>query len=1020
MDERPLASVRYRVGDLPRETISAPNYDDAAWDVLPDTRSWGTEPEITTWLRTSFTVPADWSDGTIEVHVESQDCETIVYVDGKPASSLDTHNHFDVTVADRAAPGATHSIVFEAYSGLGRLSAYPRHTGVMPRDGEHRFKAAEYRLIDPAVRAYSIDIEFAYEALRTIDKNAREYGLILDAIEKSINILDFRGVGSDQRFRSSVDEAAKCLRSELYDRHGAGDLAPIEWACGNSHIDTAWLWRIAHTRKKCQRTFLTQMDLIDRYPDFIFSCSQPQQYQYVKEDYPELYERIKSAVKSGNWVPVGGMWIEPDCNIAGGESLVRQLLYGVRYTQSELGFRSRVLWLPDVFGYSAALPQIIRKAGMTYFMTIKIFCNRINRPPYQTFNWEGIDGSRVFTHYCPLGVYNEKISPSLLRRNWDSYDQKQLTDSCLFLYGYGDGGGGPTSGMLEYARRAKDFPGLPKVKLASPEDFFDDLARQTEGKSNVPSWRGEIYLELHRGTYTSQGKYKRLNRQAEYQLLAAEQVSSLCHALGLGVYPAKPIEHAWKLVLLNQFHDIIPGSSITEVYQDAKRDYDEAAQIGNGAIDNGLSELAAHIDAPDGAVAAYNPLSWPRQDVAEVSASTGMTGQAATSIDGLPVTVVDLRDSLPSVGYAVYSAPDVVESGDLAASTKRLENRFFAIDLDGNGEIASLTDKRTGRQVIDETSYCKGNALLSFEDKPMKNDAWDIDIYYEDKTYPITDLASIEVVERGPIRAAVELVRRVDGRGSTIKQRICIYRDLPRIDFVTLADWHEQERLLKAAFPVTVNASQATYDIQFGNVERPTHWNTSWDWARFEVCGHKWADLSEGNYGVSLLSDSKYGWDIKGNVMRLTLIKSPIYPDPLADKGEHRFTYSLMPHPGSWREAETVRRAYELNVPVHFAKVTKGSGSLPREMSFVSVDSPNLIVETVKKAEDDGDIIVRVHDEYNQRGIGRLTFARPVKAARSVNLIEDEPDGTDPAVDGADLVFSYGPYEIRTFKIAFR
>ncbi len=851
----------------------------------------------------------------------------------------------------------------------------------------------------------------------SLDKNDRRYALLINALDETTNLLDFRQGPHSEPYYASARLAKEQLRAAVYS-HGATELAPTLWATGHAHIDTAWLWRLAHTRKKCQRTFSTVLEMMRKYPDYKFSCSQPQQYDYIHEDDPDLFEGIKEAIAAGRWETVGGMWIEADCNVVSGESLVRQFLVGNGYTQRNFGTKSRVLWLPDVFGYSAALPQIIKKSGMDYFMTIKIFWSQFNKPPYQTFEWAGLDGTKVLTHFSPLGDYNAIMTPEQFKRNWDGYNQKALNDSALYIYGYGDGGGGPTYQMLEVAQRTKNFVGTPKIKLSTAEAFFEDLETQVEGKANLPLWSGELYLEYHRGTYTSQARNKKSNRESEFLYQTAEQVSAIALALTGAAYPQAQINKGWELILLNQFHDIIPGSSITEVYQDSARDYTQVEAIGVEALDSGLAALAANIETATGGTLIYNPLSWAREDVAVLPKELGSDGQDAEDLDGNPIVVTPLNGKIPATGYAVVSGVASDGENELSISLDALENRFFKITLDENREISSILDKRAGHEVIDAGSYCKGNALLTFEDKPLTYDAWDIDIFYYDKMYTVQNITSQRVIETGPIRGGIEIVRTVEGgRGSTIRQRIFVYRDLPRIDFETELDWRDQSTLLKVAFPVTINALKATYDIQFGNTERPTHWNTTWDWARFEVCGHKWADLSEGDYGVSLLSDSKYGWDIRGNVMRLTLLKSAISPDPTADQGKHQFTYSLYPHEGDWRDAETIRRSYELNVPIKARRLEPQSGTLPATFSLVSVDAPNLILETVKKAEDGDDLIVRLYDSNNQRGTATLTFARPIAFASAVNLMEDAPDGDAPQVDGERLTFSYKPFEIKTFRV---
>lgn len=979
-------------------------------------------------LRRRVEVPDGWSGERLFLALETPGAETLVYVDGMPTQAIDKFHH-ELLLSDKAKGGHGYDITLAAYTGTtdSNTQAGWSGSGTARNVGDQvevTLRLAELQAVDRDTEALFYDMKTAYEAALTMDANSRQYAAIIGVLDEATNILDFSRGTDDEAFYQSIAKAREYVQDNLFRKYQADpDFAPTLWATGHAHIDTAWLWPLAHTRQKIGRTFTTAVELMEQYPDYHFSCSQPQQYAYVKQDYPEVYDRIKKAVKAGRWEPVGAMWVESDCNVASGESLVRHFLYGLRFFEREFGQHTNVVWLPDVFGYSAAFPQIVRKAGMKYFMTIKIYWNQVNKPPYQTFEWEGIDGSTLLTHFSPLGDYNAVMTPEQIRRTWNEYKQKHLNDSALYIYGYGDGGGGPTRQMLETAERMKDFPGLPQVKLTTNEAFFEDLEKQVAGKRNLPRWVGELYLEYHRGTYTSQARNKRWNRRSEIGLQTAEQVSSLAMLLARSPYPQNEINKSWELILLNQFHDIIPGSSIHQVYEDSARDYEVILEHAREATQIGLDAVAAQVREGAGDVVVYNPLSWSRSDVAEVPRYLNLPGQHVIDMDGEEKTLIHLG-SLPPLGYDTLQAEGLPLMGDahgdsgLIVTPDTLENQFFRLTLDKNREISSLIDKRTGREVIDPSSYCKGNAFLTFEDKPMNFDAWDIDIYYQDKMTPVQDMTNQQVLETGPVRATVEITRTF-GRGSTITQRISLYRDLPRIDFVTDVDWRERQMLLKAAFPVSVRSPRATYDIQFGNVERPTHWNTSWDWARFEVCGHKWADLSEGDYGVSLLSDSKYGWDIRDNVMRLTLLKGAISPDPEADLGRHRFTYSLYPHTGDWRAAQTVQRAYELNVPVQAAKVT-GRGNLPASLSLVSVDAPNLIIETVKKAEDDDSLIVRLFETYGQRGAAALTFSQPIRSAVEVNLLERETEETKAATvtcSGQSAAFSYTPYEIKTLKV---
>jgi alpha-mannosidase len=989
--------------------------------------------EETVTLRGTVTVPEAWAGQRIFLGLEFGGAETLVSLDGTPTQAIDRQHH-DLLLADPAEGGRTYQLDLAAYTGTVDAQNRGGWSGAGDASVTEDYvlvtlKTAELQWIDRDTEGLFYDLSVAFESAQTMDVNSRQHVIIMAVLDSATNLLDFSHGTHDAVFYASVTKTRDYVQAELYQKyHADPDFSPTLWATGHAHIDTAWLWRLAHTHKKIERTFTTHLALMEQYPEYHFSASQPQQYAYLKEDNPVVYARVKEAVARGQWEPVGGMWVESDCNVVSGESLVRQFLYGQRFFEQEFGKRTNVVWLPDVFGYSAAFPQIIKKAGMKYFMTIKIYWSQINKPPYQTFEWEGLDGTTVLTHFSPLGDYNAMMTPEQTQRNWTEYKQKSLNDSALYIYGFGDGGGGPTRPMVERAERLADFPGMPRVKMTTNEAFFEDLERQVAGDPMLPRWVGELYLEYHRGTYTSQARNKRFNRQSEILLQTAEQLASLALLTAGAAYPQARINKAWELTLLNQFHDIIPGSSIHAVYEDSDKDYQTILGLGTDAAGEALGVLADRIPASAGNVVLYNPLSWPRSDIAELPRDLNLPGQHVTDFDGTERTLVHLN-ALPALGYDTLKSETLPLMGDshgdsgLSASPETLENQFFKVTLDVHGEIASLYDKRSQREVMDQSSYCKGNALLTFEDKPMTYDAWDIDIFYQDKMTPVQALDSIEVIEQGPLRATVE-VQRSFGVGSTLTQRISLYRDIPRIDFATDADWQERQTLLKVAFPVTVQSARATYDVQFGNLERPTHWNTSWDWARFEVCGHKWADLSEGDYGVSLLSDSKYGWDIKGNVMRLTLLKGGVYPDPDADRGRHRFAYALYPHAGDWRQAETVQRSYEFNVPVLAARtrledVPEGS-ALPASLSLAAPDVPNLIIETIKKAEDDDALIVRFFETYGQRGPASLTFARPVQSAVEVNLMEEETPETQAqtlSVAGSRVAFTYTPYEIKTLKV---
>jgi alpha-mannosidase len=1035
-----------RIGTGPTGQVAHPDYDDSTWDTIQVGDRWG-GPGQTHWLRIPVHVPHAWTEGTVAVRVvlgAYQDIsgpEALAYLDGVPVQGFDYY-HRELILDRGARDGRTLMLALEIYSSL--------------RPGPQVIQALELVRIDPEAEALYHDLRVVHDAVLTMSEDAPERARLIRAMVDAYDALDLRQPQSDDYLRSVL--AARTRIREAY-RRGPSD-APRTVAVGHAHIDLAWLFPVAQTRRKGARTFSTALTLMEQYPDYHFVASQPALYDMVREDEPALYARIKERIAEGRWEPTGASWVEMDCNLAGGEALVRQFLFGKRYFRQELGVDPKVLWLPDVFGYSAALPQVLTGCDVAYFMTTKISWNEYNRLPYDTFRWAGIDGTEVLTHMVtapllpselsrttqqPFYTYNAKFTPYDVAGNWAAYRQKDVNEELLYLFGYGDGGGGPTAEMQETARRLRDLPNFVQVEQSSAEAFFARLNERVWDDPNLPRWAGELYLEYHRGTYTSQGWIKRANRKNELLYREAE----LWSALATLVDPAaagrqQELTQGWESLLFNQFHDILPGSSIHEVYQDAREDHRAIEARGEGVSAAARATIAHAVEnnGPHGtSVVVFNPAPFAREDPVAVTFPADEPLPALADATGRPVSMQEVaRDdtgrhaligaSVPSLGYRAYAAttatstPDDADDADdadaLRVTRDALENRFFRLHLDEHAEIVSLYDKRAGREVIAPGE--QGNRLIAFEDRPLNFDAWDINIYYQDKPYPVDDVTSWEVVEHGPLRGGVEIVRQYGQ--SVITQRILLYRDVPRIDFPTHVDWHEHQTLLKASFPVTVNAPRATFDIQWGNVERPTHWNTSWDWARFETCAHKWADLSEGDYGVALLNDCKYGYDIKGQTIRLSLIKSGVYPDPEADQGAHVFSYALAPHPGDWRGGEVVRQAYLFNMPatgyVRPARDMSGANAtapqaLPSADSLVATSRPGLVIETIKPAEDGDGVIVRFYDAHNTRGEATLTFARPIASAEETNMLEETHR---PAVyDGHDLRVAVRPYGIGTFRV---
>ena len=768
--------------------------------------------------------------------------------------------------------------------------------------------------------------------------------------------------------------------------------------------------------------------------------SQPQLYKYVKKNAPDVYEQIKERVKEGRWEPDGGMFVEADCNIASGEALVRQFVHGQRFFKEEFGVDNEILWLPDVFGYSAALPQILQKCGIPYFMTTKISWNEFNKMPYDTFEWEGIDGSRVLTHFVPTRDYNKAaveggtetehfttyngyINPSQMKGAWARYSQKYLNEEVLCSFGFGDGGGGPTKDMLENQRRlAKGLPGMPRTKMSTAKEFFHVLDKHVTDKKYLPTWVGELYLEYHRGTYTSMARNKKFNRKAEFAYQNEEMYAMLDAQTAGGAYPEKELHEGWEVILRNQFHDILPGSSIKEVYDDSKAEYEGIFAENKALTDATLAHIAAGVKAPKHSLVVYNPNSAAAYDLVTFTVPKGM-GEPAVYDGETKLAVqktangayVFFAAGVPGKGYKTYTVKE--EAADttptMEVSTKVMENEFFKVEYNEKGQFAKIYDKKAERDVLKPGEA--GNVIVSYEDRPHNYDAWDVNNYYTEKSWDIDQVSAMEVVENGPVRACVKVERKY--LDSTITQFIYLYHDIPRIDIKNVIDWKEHQIFVKDYFPIDVHTNEATFDIQYGNVKRDTHDNTSWDFAKFEVCHHKWMDVSEDGYGVSMLNDCKYGVGVRNGVIGMSMLKSAIHPNPEADKELHEFTYSIYPHQGGWREAGTVKQAYQINNPLTYSWKENEGGTLAPEYSLVSSDQDNAVIEVVKKAEDSDAVIVRLYECYNRRTPVTLIFGKELTSVVECNMMEE---GADPVeFTGNQATFEMKPYEIKTLKVTF-
>lgn len=1002
-----------------------PAIDDTSWQKLEIGQSWG-RTHSTCWLQATLTPHAYESDKTPVLQLRwdqrpndslLRNLEATVFLDGVAIGAFDwRHPWLALPTSSSAAhiwqQNCSHRLTIQVYT----------H---QPIPFEGLFVRTRF---EPAYHLYSM-AQTLLDVCLTLDEHEPVRHRLLTALNTAYNLLDLREGWQSEHLHTSVHLALNALTTSIDDLPER-DARPSITISGHAHLDVAWLWPYWRTRQKIAHTITNVLALMERYPDYHYSQSQPQLLQWLKEDLPEVYARVKERATEGRFEPVGAMWIEADCNLTSGESLIRQIMHGTRFTREEFGLTPRLIWLPDVFGYCAALPQIMRSCNIPCFMTTKLSWNQFNRLPVDTFRWRGIDGSEVLTHFITAPsegtstsyTYNGPLQPSDMLGTWRDYQQQAINDQFLYLGGWGDGGGGPAEDQLARAHIMADLPAFPKVRMGRADAYFDDLYQRLWNHPHLPNWVGELYLEYHRGTYTSQARTKQANRRMELLYRDVELLNAWTSLYGMPSHQ-ETLNTGWKLIMLNQFHDVLPGSSIHEVYEDVARIYAEIQALAEPLRAEMLTLLSSHLGAAANGhptLLLINTLPWERSEPLQLLGDhTSLLPQTQLVRDweGQPFTLIT-GQNIPSCGTRLIGAEQHEPTTPLASlnviAEKRvtLRNAFYELEINEQGEISRLYDNEAQREIL--VPGQTANQLITYEDRPLNFDAWDIDLYYEEKPYPLQEIVQMHIIETGPVRVTVEIERHF--LSSRITQRISLWRDSRRIDFATEIDWHEHQLLLKAAFPVAINATRATYEIQFGNIERPTHRNTSWDMARFEVCAHRWADLSEGGYGVSLLNDSKYGHDIHDNVMRLTLLKSAISPDPAADQGLHRFTYSLLPHQGDWRDAQTVRRAYELNVPVLVTpSYLPEQQSEPLAHSFLSTDCPHIVIDTVKPAEDGNGLIVRLYEAHNQRGNGTLIFATPILTAEECNLLEETLG--DANYQAHTLSFRVRPFEIKTFRV---
>ncbi len=972
---------------------------DTEWHPIHLGEEWGGK-DLTIFFETNFILPETHIGSDTYLDIDMDGGETQLSINGYPWQGLDFSRNI-VPLGKHAENAQALKFEMEAF-----VINFPYDERRKDERDLHIFKRFQVEKLDHAINDWLNDVQFAFDVYLSIyhaDADLEIEAFLRHHLEEACRLIH-PAIASTNEARIAATNARQYLHKHVYDNHSYQKNGLID-IIGHSHLDIIYLWPIKETFRKNCRTNTNMLSLMREYPEFCYSQSQPYLYEKLKEMYPAVYDEVKQRIQEGRWEAIGAMYVEPDGNVLGAESLVRQILFGKRFLREEFGIESRTVWLPDVFGVMYTLPQVLKKSGIDYFSTVKLKIWADTNPfPHNSFWWRGPDGTDVLTHF-PASHFGKNLDAETVRQHWRDFQDKNTVGESMFVYGLADGGGGPTREEVERGRRLQQFPGMPTGKVEFVETFFEHLEQHTE---NLPVWDDELYLEAHRGTYTTKADLKRQNRKAELLYRDVEIISALASLFG-GERMQEEINKGWKLVLVNQFHDTLPGTHRPEGVPDIKHDYETAFQIGNDLLMKASLYLAQNLDVNTDMVF-FNTLSWQRSDLVKIPVNI-TKGEA---ISGLRSQTYDdfvycSASQVPSLGWEARDVSPASEGQTPMAAFdgSTIHTPLYRIKFNDAGEITSLYDLSADHEVLTGP----GNQFQVFEDDPgFKFSAWDIAYHFEEYQHPITQTSPWQLVANGNLFAVFNSKWRV--LDSIIEQEMWLYADNPRIDFRTKANWQNQRKLLKVAFPLNIRTRTATYDLPFGNIERPTHRNTSWDQAKFEVCGHKWADLSEGNYGVALLNDCKYGYDAKENVLRLSLVRSPVRPDPTSDLGNHEFTYSILPHAGNWRHAHVDRHAYELNIPVHVVWAdSHGGGSIPSRFSLLNLDASSIIIEALKQPEKGEGLILRIFDNHGSHVATDLNFSISIESIDEVNLMEENPERLQTNK------VNFSPYEIKTYRI---
>lgn len=1056
---RPLGAIALE-GFVTTEQLSAAEAVRRSFSPMPAGTPWGAKWEYG-WFRASVELPKVAAGRRIVLRLEPG-AEALLFVGGKAAGAVD-RQHREVTLTRKAKAGERFEILAEAYAGHGPVTwtpgPVPPGRVTMPEPGPTQSVVGEssFGIWEEEVYQLAIDVETLWGLRENLDPDSLRVAEIDRGLRSFTTIVDV------ELPRAEMLETVRRARRELAPLLACvnGSTAPVLYGFGHAHIDVAWLWPLAETERKAARTLANQLALIREYRSYRFLQSQPQLYLMLKERYPELYGRVTKAAKEGRIVAEGGMWLEADTNITGGESLIRQFLHGMRFFREELGVENEILWLPDVFGYSGALPQILRGVGISYFSTAKIYWNYHGGDPfpYTTFFWVGIDGSSVLASFCT--DYNSRADPASVIARWKERPQKDGISARLFPFGFGDGGGGPNRDHLEFARRLADLEGAPRVRHASPLDFFRFQERHAE---SLPRYVGELYFQAHRGTYTSQARIKRANRRSEILLREAELWASFARVRAGARYPGNELARAWRLVLLNQFHDIIPGSSIERVYTEALGHHEQvrksaaeiaaAAMIALGGGKGFQGAKGSKTKGGGSACTVFNSLGWKRTALVELpegfASARDRAGEAVPTqrVGGTGARPgegkVWAEVGLPSCGWTslqleegdgakahsdarVHGAgkshaeskphAEVKAGGDghgmarayaegpMQAGRRVLENEQLKVAFDDRGQIASILVKGSSQ----EFARGPGNVFRMYRDVPAAWDAWDVDSMYALTPVALSGKASVEALDAGPLVARLRITRKLNE--SDLVQIVSLRRGSRRVDFDTTVEWRESHKLLKVDFRVDVHAEEALHEIQFGHLRRPNHRSRPFDVDRFEVCNHRWTALAEEARGVAVLNDCKYGVNVLGDTISLSLLRAPLAPDMRADKGTQHFTYALLVWEGPFVSSGVVREGYELNTPALVAGPGEG------ETSLVSIDAPGIVLETVKMPEDgdEGSIVLRMYESLRTQT--RCTVRLGIPAHRVLETDLRERTLRELVVRGGEVSLDFRPFEIKTLLV---